>query len=68
MMVRLSGCQGVKWSGECQLNVRECQVKAKSELDLGGRETCSSLIYSESIIVFVHDFLPEHDPAEVISA
>ena len=25
----------VRWSGECQLN-----VKSQSELDIGGRETC----------------------------
>ena len=34
----------VRWSGEVQVNVSamQCQVnvKSKSELDIGGRETC----------------------------
>ena len=32
----------VRWSGEVQVNVSECQVnvKSQSELDIGGRETC----------------------------
>ena len=41
--MKVRGCSDdgqmmVRWSGECQVN-----VKSQSELDIGGRETCLSL-------------------------
>ena len=45
-------------SMECQVN-----VKSQSELDIGGRETCSLLVYldfSNSLIQFANWAISEH--------
>ena len=50
----------VRWSGEVQVNVMECQVnvKSQSELDIDGRETCIHKFLRSHTDCFIECFSP----------